>query len=247
MRSRRRLRRRARRRRRRRCANAAAARLGVLRKVASVVIRPTEAAMMRSAVFLAACVVASTIAFAEFHPAEAQQQYQAPEGEALQRLIRRALGLPESSTITEIAEVTPREPIANAGTGREAWLSASRPTQWSPMMFYSDFSDTGMIAVARPREEDISPPTVSLIFRSSPQTRFLVICEFRRDGAFDIVVDRSGTPLHFTWETPERGALLITPAPSVQQHISLVFSVPPTAPEDSQLRLSRCEISAISA
>jgi hypothetical protein len=203
---------------------------------------------MRSAVFLALCLIGSTIALGHFQPAEAQQEFQAPQGEARQRLIRRALGISESSAITQIAELTPSRPLLNAGTSRMASLSALHAEHWSPLGGLQGNSHTGVVRVGRGGAELAGSPQVTLIFPMSPGVRHLVICDISRNGAFDVeVTDVSGLPRgRFTWESATRGALLLPPV-NVAVVATLRFRVPPDAPEDSSLDLSGCTISAISA
>jgi hypothetical protein len=203
---------------------------------------------MRSAVLLAACIIGSTIALGQFQPAQAQQEFQAPQGQARQRLLRRALGISESSAITQIAELTPSQPIVNAGTPRMAALSALHAEHWSPLGGPQGNSHTGYVRVGRGAAELSGSPQVTMTFPMSPGIRHLVICDIRRNGAFEVeVTDVSGLPRgRFTWESATRGALLLPPVNNAVVAM-LRFRVPPDAPEGSSLDLSGCTISAISA
>lgn len=207
---------------------------------------------MRSAVFLAACIALCAIASTPFTRVEAQTQYQAPQGEARQRLIRRALGLPETSTISQIAEVTARRPHFSSG-GNRAWLAGTRINSWHT----ESEPDTGWINIVRPMAGETWGPVIELWFRALPG-RHLIICDMRRNdrthapgyGAFEVDVSQAAQPgvtaSALVWETQTRGAILVSRV-NEPQDLMLRFAVPPSAPEGANLDLFRCEVSRINA
>lgn len=198
---------------------------------------------MRSAIFLAAWFIASTIALGHFQPAKAQQEYQAPQGEARQRLLRRALGLPPTSSITQIAQVTPRQPVVVLGTYSAVYLWANNVARW----------EYDSIQVQPSVEGDVrGPPTVGVSF-SAAQATYLVACDIRRHNT-EIEAFKSqtaGSPYRealpgITWQNGGTRAALLVSHIGVVRPVYVGFSLPSGAPPNASFSLSRCEVSQIS-
>lgn len=197
---------------------------------------------MRSIAFLAACIVISAIALAEFHPAEAQQQYHAPQGEARQRLILRALGLPASTAITHIAQVTPRQPVVVLGTYSAVYLWANN-ARWA----YDS------IVVQPSAEGDARGPSTAGISFSASQATYLVVCDITRNNT-EIEAFKSqtaGSPHRealpgITWQNEGTRAALLVSHVGLVRPVYVGFSLPSGAPTNAFFSLSRCEVSAIS-
>ena len=193
---------------------------------------------MRLAVFLAACFIASIFAPAHFQSASAQQEFQAHRGEASQRLVRRAFGLPQTSTITQIAEVTAARPVV--GTENAPTLSLSA--------YGARWSTDGHTGAPEILISDDYRGPIRLQFFATRGTRYLVTCDILRFSSQHqilVTINSVATP-GLTWETSSRGALLVPPRSS-NERVVISFALPQELSDPEYASLRRCTLSTISA